>query len=178
MNCHDSPSSVSIRLISRTAISPVFNQPPRCDTEDRVQVDQRAEASDNLRRGAVESSPDGTTMAIATDINEYRSGGPGSERVVRLPPKARISARHGMARYPSAGYSRLRQILSRVTKQPPDPQRIGSGSEAAKVPMALLHSAHGRKLDHGEPIRIEGLCDAVFAFAVTLLIVSLEVPKT
>ena len=70
MNGHDNPSSVSIRLISRTAISPVFDQPPRCDTEDRVQVDQRAEASDNLRRGAVESSPDGTTMAIATDINE------------------------------------------------------------------------------------------------------------
>src|SRR5947207_1768607 len=26
--------------------------------------------------------------------------------------------------------------------------------------------------------RIEGLCDAVFAFAVTLLVVSLEVPRT
>ena len=29
-----------------------------------------------------------------------------------------------------------------------------------------------------EPSRIEGLSDAVFGFAVTLLVVSLEVPKT
>src|SRR5262245_12644977 len=44
----------------------------------------------------------------------------------------------------------------------------------------LMHSQHeeGFRWRGGEIARIEGLSDAVFAFAVTLLVVSLEVPKT
>ncbi|MEO8371909.1 MAG: TMEM175 family protein [Candidatus Solibacter sp.] len=44
----------------------------------------------------------------------------------------------------------------------------------------LLHKQHepGFRWRGGEIARIEGLSDAVFAFAVTLLVVSLEVPKT
>jgi len=40
------------------------------------------------------------------------------------------------------------------------------------------HAPDGFRWRGGEIARIEGLSDAVFAFAVTLLIVSLEVPKT
>lgn len=40
------------------------------------------------------------------------------------------------------------------------------------------YSEHGFRLRGGEVKRIETFSDAVFAFAVTLLIVSLEVPKT
>jgi hypothetical protein len=40
------------------------------------------------------------------------------------------------------------------------------------------HVEKGFRLRGGEIARIEGLSDAVFAFAVTLLVVSLEVPKT
>jgi uncharacterized membrane protein len=40
------------------------------------------------------------------------------------------------------------------------------------------HAAKGFRHRGGEIARIEGLSDAVFAFAVTLLVVSLEVPKT
>jgi uncharacterized membrane protein len=45
---------------------------------------------------------------------------------------------------------------------------------------SLMHRQHepGFRWRGGEIARIEGLSDAVFAFAVTLLIVSLEVPKT
>jgi hypothetical protein len=45
---------------------------------------------------------------------------------------------------------------------------------------SLLHHSHekGFRWRGGEIARIEGLSDAVFAFAVTLLVVSLEVPKT
>jgi hypothetical protein len=44
----------------------------------------------------------------------------------------------------------------------------------------LMHKQHekGFRWRGGEIARIEGLSDAVFAFAVTLLVVSLEVPKT
>lgn len=44
----------------------------------------------------------------------------------------------------------------------------------------LMHRQHekGFRWRGGEIARIEGLSDAVFAFAVTLLVVSLEVPKT
>jgi hypothetical protein len=44
----------------------------------------------------------------------------------------------------------------------------------------LMHKQHERgfRWRGGEIARIEGLSDAVFAFAVTLLVVSLEVPKT
>src|ERR1700716_3724170 len=44
----------------------------------------------------------------------------------------------------------------------------------------LLHhrTEKGFRWRGGEIARIEGLSDAVFAFAVTLLVVSLEVPKT
>jgi uncharacterized membrane protein len=41
-----------------------------------------------------------------------------------------------------------------------------------------LHHEEGFRWRGGEIARIEGLSDAVFAFAVTLLVVSLEVPKT
>src|SRR3954463_9637897 len=40
------------------------------------------------------------------------------------------------------------------------------------------HNEAGFRWRGGEIARIEGLSDAVFAFAVTLLVVSLEVPKT
>jgi uncharacterized membrane protein len=40
------------------------------------------------------------------------------------------------------------------------------------------HAPDGFRWRGGEIARIEGLSDAVFAFAVTLLVVSLEVPKT
>jgi uncharacterized membrane protein len=40
------------------------------------------------------------------------------------------------------------------------------------------HTEKGFRWRGGEIARIEGLSDAVFAFAVTLLVVSLEVPKT
>src|SRR3954447_6199908 len=40
------------------------------------------------------------------------------------------------------------------------------------------HHEKGFRWRGGEIARIEGLSDAVFAFAVTLLVVSLEVPKT
>jgi|SRR5947209_3808725 len=40
------------------------------------------------------------------------------------------------------------------------------------------HAGRGFRWRGGEIARIEGLSDAVFAFAVTLLVVSLEVPKT
>ena len=40
------------------------------------------------------------------------------------------------------------------------------------------HQEAGFRWRGGEIARIEGLSDAVFAFAVTLLVVSLEVPKT
>src|SRR3954469_6039496 len=44
----------------------------------------------------------------------------------------------------------------------------------------LMHHQNekGFRWRGGEIARIEGLSDAVFAFAVTLLVVSLEVPKT
>src|SRR4051794_14240469 len=40
------------------------------------------------------------------------------------------------------------------------------------------HQETGFRWRGGEIARVEGLSDAVFAFAVTLLVVSLEVPKT
>src|SRR3954468_19500366 len=40
------------------------------------------------------------------------------------------------------------------------------------------HQEAGFRWRGGEIARVEGLSDAVFAFAVTLLVVSLEVPKT
>src|SRR3954452_24662987 len=45
---------------------------------------------------------------------------------------------------------------------------------------ALMNKSHepGFRWRGTEIARIEGLSDAVFAFAVTLLVVSLEVPKT
>jgi hypothetical protein len=45
---------------------------------------------------------------------------------------------------------------------------------------SLMHRQHepGFRWRGGEIARMEGLSDAVFAFAVTLLVVSLEVPKT
>jgi uncharacterized membrane protein len=48
------------------------------------------------------------------------------------------------------------------------------------VRAALMNQQHERgfRWRGGEIARIEGLSDAVFAFAVTLLVVSLEVPKT
>ncbi len=41
-----------------------------------------------------------------------------------------------------------------------------------------IRTSNGFRMRGGEVTRIEGFTDAVFAFAVTLLIVSLEVPKT
>src|SRR6266496_4264938 len=44
--------------------------------------------------------------------------------------------------------------------------------------LMAAHHEKGFRWRGGEIARIEGLSDAVFAFAVTLLVVSLEVPKT
>lgn len=73
------------------------------------------------------------------------------------------------------------------------PSSASSASDPALLPPPPVplneHTSHGRLLgladrDHGfrwrgrEVSRLEGLSDAVFAFSVTLLVVSLEVPHT
>lgn len=51
-------------------------------------------------------------------------------------------------------------------------------STKGKAPIRLMGEKNGFHWRSHEITRIEGLSDAVFAFAVTLLIVSLEVPKS
>src|SRR5262249_84666 len=68
-------------------------------------------------------------------------------------------------------------------KEPPSPRRDGRYGTIA----AMFHDRSGAHLLPPEPhfrwrggeiTRLEGFTDAVFAFAVTLLVVSLEVPQT
>ena len=56
--------------------------------------------------------------------------------------------------------------------------RVALNSANASKPLRLLGERNGFVWRSHEITRIEGLSDAVFAFAVTLLIVSLEVPKS
>lgn len=56
--------------------------------------------------------------------------------------------------------------------------RVALNSTEGSKPLMLLGERNGFQWRSHEITRIEGLSDAVFAFAVTLLIVSLEVPKS
>ena len=48
----------------------------------------------------------------------------------------------------------------------------------ASIARSAPHEQNGFTIRSREVSRVEGLSDAVFGFAITLLVVSLEVPKT